>query len=644
MVLLITTALPAAGIVNNERSIEEPLEDPSWQWAAGGGGYAVDYGHDVAVDSSGSSYITGKFHGSALLGTISLTSYGGWDIFVAKLDPNGDWLWAVSAGSILQDGGASIAVDDEGNSYITGVFYDVAWFGNITLTSLGGLDVFVAKLDTNGNWQWAIRAGGYVGESGYGIAVDSSGNSYVTGHFMFSATFGSTTLTSQGSADVFVAKLDTNGVWEWAVSGGGSLPDYVCDIALDSNGNTYLTGDFEGSATFGTDTITSLGNVDVFIAKLDRNGTWLWAKSGGSVSIERGYDVAVDRSGNAYIAGVFLVSITFGATTLTSQGSWDVYVVKLNSNGDWQWVVSCGSSSTEGAWGIAVDTSGNPYISGVFDGPVTFGESIITSQGGRDIFVAKLDSDGNWLWAVSAGGADWDEGYALIVDSNGYVYVTGYFDGSAQFGETTLTTQGDFDIFIAKLSNENVNQPPVADFSYSPEKPVVGEMVSFEAFHSYDPDGDIVSYVWDFGDEATGTGVTSDHVYSAPGSYAVSLTVMDREYSEDTLIKQVEVVEIPLVINFSITGGLGVHIVITNNGEEDATSVPWLIHVEGGILGFIQKTTEGIIDIIPAGESTTMGTGILLGLGPITITARVAAEEKTATGTQFIIFSMLKDV
>jgi hypothetical protein len=643
MLLLITTASAVCGGATNEIITIDPRDDPSWEWAAGGGGYSVDYGHGVAVDSSGNCYVTGKFHGSAVFGATTLTSYGGWDIFVAKLDITGAWQWAVNAGGIFQDEGASIAVDDVENCYITGVFYDVALFGNISLTSLGGLDVFVAKLDTAGDWQWAVRGGGYVGEAGYGIAVDRSGNSYVTGHFMYTATFGSTQLTSQGSADVFVAKLDTNGVWEWAVSGGGSSPDYVCDIALDSNGNTYLTGDFEGSATFGADTVTSLGNADVFIAKLDQDGAWVWARSGGSASIERGYDVAVDSSENVYVTGVFLVSITFGTTTLPSHGSWDVYVVKLNITGDWQWVVSAGSSATEGAWGITVDSSGNPFISGVFDGVVTIGASTIITAGGRDVFVATLDTTGAWQWAVSAGGADWDEGYALTVDGSGYVYVTGYFDGSALFGETTLVTQGDFDVFVAKLSYEGVNQPPVAEFSFSPEHPVVGQRVTFDASHSYDPDGDIVSYVWDFGDETAGSGMTSNHVYSWPGLFNVSLTVMDRENAVDTLVKQVEVYDAPVDINFSITGGFGVYVMITNTGGEDATDVPWLIHVEGGIAGLISKTAEGIIDVAPAGESISVKTGVFLGLGPIVITARVGAIEKTASGTQFIIFSMVND-
>ena len=607
MMMLVAIASPACGMIRNETIAQESLVDPQWEWAVGGGGYTLDYGYCVATDSSGNCYVTGKFFDTAVFGTTTLTSYGTMDIFVAKLDKRGTWQWAVNAGGPKSDEGYSIAVDNEGNSYITGVFYWYAYFGDTNLSSIGGKsdpDVFVAKLDTNGNWQWSVKGGGYVGDAGYGIAVDDFGNSYVTGHFMWSAYFGSIYLTSQGSADVFVAKLDPNGNYQWAVSGGGSLADYVCDIAVDSHGNTYLTGDFEGNATFGVDTLTSLGDVDVFIAKIDSEGNWTWARSGCSNSIERGYDIAIDSYDNVYVTGVFLKSITFGTITLSSQGSWDVYVVKLDNIGTWQWAVSVGNSSTEGAWGIAIDHNDNLFICGVFGGVVTIGESTIISQDSHDVFVATLDNMGTWLWAMSAGGADWDEGYALASDTSGSVYVTGYFDGSALFGDTTLVTQGDFDVFIAKLKCAGGNQPPVADFNYSPRTPHVGQPVTFDASYSYDPDGDIVSYEWDFGDEIAGNGMIVDHVYSWSESFTVTLTVRDRENAVDTIVKTVEVYDEQSNFTITITGGIGVTVMIANFGEEDALDVPWLIHVEGGFLGLINKVAEGTIDSIPAGHST----------------------------------------
>jgi len=555
MVVLLSTVVPVRGALNDEQNSEEIRGEQTWQWAKGGGGYSIDYGYDVAVDQNGNCYVTGKFHGSAEFGSTTLTSYGGWDIFVAKLDANGDWQWAVNAGGIFQDEGSSIAVDDEGNSYITGVFYDVAYFGNITVPSVGGLDVFVAKLDTNGNWQWVIRAGGWVGEAGYGIAVDDYGFLYVTGHFMWTAPFGNTTLTSQGSADVFVGKLDMSGTWQWAVSAGGPSEDYVRDIAVDSMGMVSIAGDFMGSAVFGTTTLESQGDADVFVAQLNASGAWQWARSGGGSSIERALDVTVDSDGNTCITGPFMSSATFGTTTLTSIGGWNVFVAKLDRVGGWQWAVSAGAGSNAGAWGIAADDGGTIYVTGVFEGSALFGTTTLTAQGTKDVFVAGLDASGGWRWVIDAGGADWDEGYALTVDrSSRCVYTTGYFDGSALFGNTTLATHGDFDVFVAKLS-----------------------------------------------------------------------------------------LDAPVEVDFAITGGVGVRAVITNRGTQEVRDVPWLIRVDGGMLGLIKKVAEGTVDAIPAGESFTVRTGLLFGLGPLTITARVGAVEKTATGTQIMILSMVND-
>jgi hypothetical protein len=549
--VLLTTAVPLVDSTRAEPAIEKTVGTPPWQWVKGGGGYAMDYGHDIGVDASRNSYVVGKFHGSAVFGSITLTSHGGWDIFVAKLGTNGDWQWVVSAGGMFQDEGLGIAVDDAGNSYITGIFYDVAYFGNITLPSVGGLDVFVAKLDTNGNWQWAIRTGGWVGEAGYGIAVDDDGFLYVTGHFMYRADIGNTTLYSNGSADVFVAKLDQNRNWLWAVSAGGPSEDYVHDIAVDKRGTVSIAGDFMQSAVFGTTTLVNQGGTDVFVAQLDTNGRWLWAKSAGGSLGETALDVAFDSSGNTIITGPFIGSATFGATMLSSIGGMNVFVAKLDASGDWMWSVSGGAGSSDSSWGVAVDTQGTVYISGVFEGSAEFGTTTLTAQGMKDVFVACLDAGGGWRWAVGAGGADCEECYALAVDSNHQIYTTGYFDGSATFGTTTITTQGDFDVFIAKLSLN--------------------------------------------------------------------------------------------AVDFALAGGLGVRAVIMNNGVEDACDIPWLIRVDGGMLGLIKKVAEGNVDVIPAGESFTVKTGIFFGFGTLSITARVGAVEKTATGTQLVVLSMVND-
>ncbi|MCK9610989.1 MAG: SBBP repeat-containing protein [Candidatus Cloacimonas sp.] len=446
-------------------------QNVDWLWAKKAGGTSYDSSSSIAVDANGNSYITGYFYGSATFGTTTLTSSGGSDIFVAKLDINGNWLWAKKAGGTDFDFGNSIAVDANGNSYVTGYFSGSANFGTTTLTSSSEYytEIYVAKLDINGNWLWANKAGGTGWDYGYGIAVDANGNSYVTGAFAESAIFGTTTLTSNGGSDIFVAKLDSSGNWLWAKQAGGTDYDDGYGIVVDINGNSYVTGIFYSSnCSFGSTTLTSSGGSDIFVAKLDINGNWLWAKQAGGTSGDSGNGIAVDANGNSYITGGFKESATFGTTTLTSSGyyDYDIFVTKLDIDGNWLWAKQAGGTGDEGSNSIAVDANGNSYITSGFEESVNFGTTTLTSSGYLDIFVAKIDHNGNWLWAKQAGGAIDDCGYGIALDANGNSYVTGVFMESANFGTTTLTSSGDRDIFVAKLEEVNsISLPDIISFS-----------------------------------------------------------------------------------------------------------------------------------------------------------------------------------
>ena len=443
----------------------------NWLWAKKAGGTDFDFGNSIAVDANGNSYVTGYFSGSANFGTTTLTSSSEYytEIYVAKLDINGNWLWANKAGGTGWDYGYGIAVDANGNSYVTGAFAESAIFGTTTLTSSGGSDIFVAKLDSSGNWLWAKQAWGIGEDVGFSIAVDAKGNSYITGVFIESANFGTTTLTSSGDYDIFVAKLDINGNWLWAKQAGGTDDDYGNGIAVDANGNSYVTGYFSESATFGTTTLTSSGDIDIFVAKLDSSGNWLWANQAGGTNCDYGHGIAVDDNGNSYIIGNFLESANFGITTLTSSGYYDIFVAKLDINGNWLWAKQAGGTSYDFGNSIAVDTNRNVYVTGFFySSSCSFGTITLINSSSEyiDIFVAKLDINGNWLWAKQAGGTSDDCGYGITVDVNGNSYITGIFRGSATFGTTTLTSSGDFDIFVAKLGEVNsIDLPDIISFS-----------------------------------------------------------------------------------------------------------------------------------------------------------------------------------
>ena len=376
--------------------------------------------------------------------------------------------WAKQAGGSSVDGANCPAIDASGNIYITGDFGGTATFGGTILTSPNADDIFVTKYSSAGDLIWAKRAGGLGDNAGRAIAVDASGNSYVTGDIRGNATFGfgeinETTLLNANDHNIFVAKYDPNGNLQWAKQAGGLGDDRGFGIGIDAFGNSYVTGDFEGIATFEGTNLTSAGAHDMFLAKYDPNGGLVWVRQAGGVDLDMGRAIAVDTSGNSYLTSTFSDSATFGTTNLTSAGSVDIFVAKYDTNGDLVWVKQAGGSSNDVGWGIAIDASGNSYVTGFFNGTAAFGATNLTSTGFLDIFVAKYDFNGDLVWVKQAGGSSGDigGGTGIALDAYNNSYVTGYFTGSTTFGTgeanvSILESAGAGDIFVAKYNSNGV--------------------------------------------------------------------------------------------------------------------------------------------------------------------------------------------
>jgi hypothetical protein len=430
-------------------------------------------GTSTAVDAAGNTYVTGSFTGTATFGATTLTNAGGDDIFVAKRTPAGIWQWATSAGGSYGEVGTGVAVDGSGNVVVTGYFESpTITFGATTLINAGNYDLFVAKLTPAGAWQWATGAGGSDYDYGNGVAVDGSGSVVVTGYFSSpTVAFGATTLANAGSADLFVAKLTPAGAWQWATGAGGSGGEAGSGVAVDGSGNVVVTGFFSGpTIAFGATTLTNAGGDEFFVAKLTPTGAWQWATGAGSIRSDYGFGVAVDGSGNVVVTGSIDGTAIFGTTTLTNAGQEDIFVAKLTPAGAWQWATGAGGSGGDGGHGVAVDGSGSVVVTGSFSSPtITFGPNTLTNAGIANIFVAKLTPTGAWQWATGAGGSSYNVGTGVTVDGNGSVVVTGYFQSpTLRFGATTLTNPTpnpsifDIAIFLARL-NGTTGLPEVSD-------------------------------------------------------------------------------------------------------------------------------------------------------------------------------------
>ena len=294
------------------------------------------------------------------------------------------------------------------------------------------------------NWQWAKSEGGTSSEISTGVCTDASGNVFITGLFFSrTITFGTTTLTNAGSMDIFIVKYDATGNVLWAKSAGGVYGERGQSVCTDASGNVFITGHFYSpTITVGTITLTNTNQTsdstsDIFIVKYDASGNVLWAKSEGSGSNESGQSVCTDASGNVFITGSFYSDNLYIGTTWLFKSEWDryndIFIVKYDTSGNVLWAKSAGGVGYDEGYAVCTDSTGNLFVTGRFNSPtITFGTtSLKCTNSFTDIFIVKYDTSGNVLWAKSAGSTG---GHGLstgvCTDASGNVFITGGFAGS----------------------------------------------------------------------------------------------------------------------------------------------------------------------------------------------------------------------
>jgi len=384
----------------------------------------------------------------------------------------------------VADRGPAISTAGSGKMLVGGSLTDTVDFGGGALSSAGGEDAFLAKYSPDGTPVWSRRMGGTGNERVQGIAVDPSGNVFVTGYFQNSVDFGNgTPLNSAGLMDIFVAKYSATGGFLWAKRFGSPGDDAGYGLAVDGNGDVLVTGTFDGSINFGGSTLNSIGGGrNAFITKFSgATGAHMWSKNLRSASESFGNGVVVDGGGNALVTGSYLGSVIFGGTTYPNAGfAQDVFLAKYAAaDGTETWFKHFGGEDVDVGMDIAVDlrcvggsngggtctsdascpgsTCGSVVIVGQFkegnpSSPIDFGGGPFLSTN-TDVFVAKFTvATGAYIWAKHVTGSGFESATGVAIDRAGDIAVTGNFDQTIDFGGGARTSMGSGDIFVAKLS------------------------------------------------------------------------------------------------------------------------------------------------------------------------------------------------
>lgn len=399
-------------------------------WSKRVGANSYDFGYAVATDPAGNVVVAGATQSS-----LGGQNAGRYDLFVSKYDSSGNKLWLTQRGTGEREFAEGVATDAAGNIYVTGYTGD-ALDGN---NNLGTWDIFLMKFDANGNWLWTRQDGTGQEDEGKAVCVDQFGNIYITGYVK--GNFHG--ITRVGSSDIFISKYSSSGARLWSALFGSTAVDEGFGIACDPNGNVFVTGycqeSIEGNPW--------LGSGDNVLAKYDPNGQRLWLRQWGTFNADTGHAVATDAEGNALVAGY-----SNGTLYGTDHGGREIFLAKYNAAGDFVWGVQDGNTETDQAWGVTVDAAQNIFLACEAGGPLQGN----THAGGPDVYLAKYSSGGSLLWSSQLGTADNDVAAAVCVNTNGGVFVTGWsyadFDGSIN--------QGLNDAILLKFAPSN--SPPPA--------------------------------------------------------------------------------------------------------------------------------------------------------------------------------------
>jgi gliding motility-associated-like protein len=415
-----------------------------------------DGGVSVVSDNSGNVYSTGFFGGNTTTGSTSLTGGGTPDVYVLKHDANGNLLWTYitntsTSGSTYP---SHMTIDQNGNLYIVGtttttysVNFNPSGSALLAASSIQ-TDVFVLKLDSNGNFLWVKGIGGTGAENVSKVSLDNNGNLLIVGDFDSSTDFipgsGSNILTPIGGKDIYLLSLNSNnGTYNWVDQIGGSTDDYVYDVEINNQGEILMAGSFTGTVDFdpsaGTYNLSSSGSEDIYLAKYSSTGAFINALSFGGTSSDRSNSVEVDANDNIYLTGIYTGTVDFdpgsGTSNMTSTIDGNTFNICLSNSNILQWVNSFASNGV-----IPIETTIKNnilYLTGGFGGTCDFDPGVSTYNlsaiaSANDIYIVRLGLNGSFISAheLNSSNPQFNRPADIFVGSDISIYLTGYVEGT----------------------------------------------------------------------------------------------------------------------------------------------------------------------------------------------------------------------
>jgi hypothetical protein len=426
----------------------EPTDPTSFAFRAGGPGYDAVHGVSATIDGT---TVAGCFAATAGFGAVSVTTTAHEAAYVARLTPGGAWAWVAQSEGDARACASAVYATPDGGALIAGTFRGTARFGGTELASGTATHAFVAAVDGQGSWSWALQAGGQgsAGVSVEALADAGDGSAVLAGSFWGAVTFGDTTLTSDGESDGFVARLGPDRTWQWAVRVTGPSAITVRGASSTPEGDTIVVGRYDREAGFEHAAPSGTATRNTaFVARIHREGVWLWVAAGGFDAADA-VGVATAGDGSSVVVGTFSGVATFGDTSVTSAGGEDVFVAWIDADGEWRGATRAGGSADDVVTGVAAASQDRALVTGRFAGAASIGDA---QQGTVDgSFVAAVESDGAWSWLATADGTGVGREWRAAALPGGGAMVAGGFWGTVAFGDVELVSEGLQDVFVARL-------------------------------------------------------------------------------------------------------------------------------------------------------------------------------------------------